>query len=93
MMMRMRTTFHEQLDDLTDRLASMCHLAGEAIEAATDALVQADLPLAERVFDLTDKIEALRVPARSRRWRCWRCRPQSPGTCARSSPGCIWCRI
>ncbi|MGH8922569.1 MAG: phosphate signaling complex protein PhoU [Actinomycetes bacterium] len=58
----MRTKFHEQLDALTDRLASMCHLAGEAIETVTDALVRADLPLAERVFDLTEQIEALRGP-------------------------------
>ncbi|KAF0957136.1 phosphate signaling complex protein PhoU [Rhodococcus sp. T7] len=61
-MMRTRTTFHEQLETLTDRLASMCHLAGEAIDTATDALVRADLPLAERVFDLTEQIEALRGP-------------------------------
>ncbi|WP_072951512.1 phosphate signaling complex PhoU family protein [Rhodococcus koreensis] len=51
----MRMKFHEQLDDLTDRLASMCHLAGEAIETATDALVRADLPQAELVFDLTEQ--------------------------------------
>jgi phosphate transport system protein len=63
MMMRMRTKFHERLDALTDRLASMCHLAGEAIEVATDALVHADLPLAERVFDLNDQIEELRGPS------------------------------
>jgi phosphate transport system protein len=62
MMMRMRMKFHEQLDALTDRLASMCHLAGEAVQAATDALMLADLPLAERVFDLTEQIEALRGP-------------------------------
>ena len=55
MMMRMRMKFHEQLDALTDRLASMCHLAGEAVQAATDALMLADLPLAERVFDLPDR--------------------------------------
>ena len=60
--MMMRIKFHEQLDALTDRLASMCHLAGKAIETGTDALVQADLPLAERVFDLTEQIEALRGP-------------------------------
>ncbi|ABG98735.1 MULTISPECIES: phosphate signaling complex protein PhoU [Rhodococcus] len=58
----MRMKFHEQLDALTDRLASMCHLAGEAVQAATDALMLADLPLAERVFDLTEQIEALRGP-------------------------------
>ncbi|MGW5150964.1 phosphate signaling complex protein PhoU [Rhodococcus koreensis] len=58
----MRMKFHEQLDDLTDQLASMCHLAGEAIEVATDALVRADLPQAERVFDLTEQIAQLRGP-------------------------------
>ncbi|WP_172652640.1 phosphate signaling complex protein PhoU [Rhodococcus opacus] len=58
----MRMKFHEQLDGLTDRLASMCHLAGEAIEVATDALVRADLPQAERVFDLTEQIEQLHGP-------------------------------
>ncbi|PBC47387.1 phosphate signaling complex protein PhoU [Rhodococcus sp. ACPA1] len=58
----MRIKFHEELDDLTDRLALMCHLAGEAIESATDALVRADLPLAERVFDLTEQIERLHGP-------------------------------
>lgn len=60
MMMRMRTKFHDQLDVLTDRLALMCHLAGEAIGVATDALVQADLSLAERVFDLNEQIEGAR---------------------------------
>ncbi|MFD9667163.1 phosphate signaling complex protein PhoU [Rhodococcus sp. NPDC059968] len=58
----MRTKLHEQLDDLTDRLALMCHLAGEAIGVATDALVQADLPLAEQVFDLNEQIEGARGP-------------------------------
>ena len=60
MMMRMK--FHEQLDALTDRLALMCHLAGDAIETATGALMLADLPLAERVFDLTEQIEELHGP-------------------------------
>ncbi|CAG7632479.1 PhoU domain-containing protein [Rhodococcus opacus] len=58
----MRMKFHEQLDELTDRLASMCRLAGDAVRAATDALVRADLPLAERVFDLNEQIEELRGP-------------------------------
>ena len=56
----MRMKFQEQLDELTDQLASMCHLAEQAIEAATDALTQADLPTAEKVFDLNEQIEALR---------------------------------
>ncbi|MFF0284490.1 phosphate signaling complex protein PhoU [Rhodococcus aetherivorans] len=58
----MRTKFHEQLDELTDRLASMCHLAREAVQVATEALVRADLPLAERVVDLAEQIEELRGP-------------------------------
>ena len=58
----MRIKLHEQLEDLTNQLALMCHLAGEAIESATDALVRADLPLAERVFDLTEQIERLHGP-------------------------------
>nr|GLK41271.1 hypothetical protein GCM10017611_81470 [Rhodococcus wratislaviensis] len=61
-MMRMRMKFHEQLDELTDRLASMCRLAGDAVQAATEALVLADLPLAERIFDLNEQIEELRGP-------------------------------
>ncbi|PXW28763.1 UNVERIFIED_CONTAM: phosphate transport system protein [Williamsia faeni] len=60
--MRTRMKFHEQLDDLTHRLALICHLAGEAVETATDALVQADLVLAERVFDLTEEIEQFHRP-------------------------------
>lgn len=52
----------EQLDGLTGRLASMCHLAGDAVRAASEALVLADLPLAEQVFDLNEQIEELRGP-------------------------------
>ncbi|WP_310794462.1 PhoU domain-containing protein [Rhodococcus opacus] len=72
MIVRWGTQFHDRLDALTDRLASMSHLAGEAIEIATDAVVHADLPLAERVFDLNEQVEARVAHARTRRWRCWR---------------------
>ncbi|MDJ0363008.1 phosphate signaling complex protein PhoU [Rhodococcus sp. H29-C3] len=58
----MRKRFHEQLDTLTDELTLMCHLAGEANEAATAAVIEADLPLTERVFALNERIEALRGP-------------------------------
>ncbi|MFC9361931.1 phosphate signaling complex protein PhoU [Rhodococcus sp. NPDC057014] len=58
----MRMKFQDQLEALTDRLASMCHLAGQAIEVASDALVLADLAAAERVFVLNEQIEALRGP-------------------------------
>ena len=46
----MRTAYHEQLDALTDQLAEMCRMAGVAMERATQALLQADLVLAEQVI-------------------------------------------
>ena len=64
MIVRWGTQFHDRLDALTDRLASMSHLADEAIEIATDAVVHADRPLAERVFDLNEQVEASRGPCK-----------------------------
>jgi phosphate transport system protein len=46
----MRTAFHEQLEALNGRLANMCGLAGTAMACATEALLGADLELAERVI-------------------------------------------
>lgn len=46
----MRTVYHEQLDALTHQLAEMCRMAGIAMERATQALLQADLALAEQVI-------------------------------------------
>ena len=46
----MRSAYHEQLDALQQQLAEMCGLAGVAMERATQALLQADLELAERVI-------------------------------------------
>jgi len=46
----MRTAYHEQLDALTHQLAEMCRMAGIAMERATQALLQADLSLAEQVI-------------------------------------------
>ena len=46
----MRTAYHEQLDALTAELGEMCGLAGRAMERATQALLQADLALAEQVI-------------------------------------------
>lgn len=55
----MRTQYHEQLDSLTDQLGTMCELAGTAMERATQALLQADLVLAEQVITDHDQISAL----------------------------------
>ncbi len=59
----MRTAYHEQLDALTSRLGEMCGLAGVAMERATQALLQADLALAEQVITDHDQISALSVRA------------------------------
>jgi phosphate transport system protein len=45
-----RTAFHQQLDDLTVSIAELCGSAGQAMECATQALLQADLLLAEQVI-------------------------------------------
>jgi phosphate transport system protein len=46
----MRTAFHQQLDALATDIADLCGLAGAAMERATQALLQADLLLAEQVI-------------------------------------------
>jgi len=46
----MRTVFHEQLESLTETLSHMCGLAGVAMERATQALLQANLTIAETVI-------------------------------------------
>jgi phosphate transport system protein len=46
----MRVVYHEQLEALTGEIAKMCGLAGVAMEHATQALLQADLALAEQVI-------------------------------------------
>lgn len=52
----MRTAYHEQLVSLNGQLAEMCRLAGIAMERATQALLQADLVLAEQVISDHEQI-------------------------------------
>lgn len=59
----MRTAYHEQLDALTAELGEMCGLAGKAMERATQALLQADLALAEQVITDHEQIAAMSVRA------------------------------
>ena len=59
----MRTAYHEQLDGLSDQLGEMCGLAGAAMERATQALLQADLVLAEQVITDHEQITALSARA------------------------------
>jgi phosphate transport system protein len=59
----MRTAFHEQLESLTDTLSKMCDLAGMAMERATQALLHADLTLAEQVIAEHDQLLRMRTRA------------------------------
>jgi phosphate transport system protein len=59
----MRTAYHEQLSALTTQLGEMCGLAGVAMERATQALLQADLVLAEQVITDHDQIAAMSAKA------------------------------
>ncbi|MFV9632147.1 MULTISPECIES: phosphate signaling complex protein PhoU [Mycobacterium] len=59
----MRTAYHEQLEALTTQLGEMCGLAGAAMERATQALLQADLVLAEQVITDHEQIAAMSARA------------------------------
>lgn len=59
----MRTAYHEQLSDLAEQLGTMCGLAGRAMERATQALLQADLVVAEQVITGHEKIAAMSARA------------------------------
>ena len=56
MVVAVRTAFHDQLASLTETLSQMCGLAGAAMEGATQALLQADLVLAEQVITNHDEL-------------------------------------
>lgn len=59
----MRTAYHEQLSDLAEQLGTMCGLAGMAMERATQALLQADLVVAEQVISDHEKIASMSARA------------------------------
>ena len=59
----MRTAYHDQLEALTGQLGELCGLAGAAMERATQALLQADLALAEQVITDHEQIAALSAKA------------------------------
>ena len=59
----MRTAYHEQLDALTAQLGEMCGMAGVAMERATQALLQADLVLAEQVISDHEQITTMSARA------------------------------
>ena len=65
----MRTAFHEQLDSLTELLSNMCGLAGLAMDRATQALLHADLTMAEQVFTDHDQLAHMQTSAEEAAFR------------------------
>jgi phosphate transport system protein len=59
----MRTAFQEQLETLTDTLSDMCGLAGLAMDRATQALLEVDLPMAEQVITDHDQLAEMKARA------------------------------
>lgn len=59
----MRTAFQDELASLTETLSQMCGLAGAAMERATQALLQADLVLAEQVISNHDQLTRIQTQA------------------------------
>lgn len=59
----MREAYIAQLERLADEIAAMCLLAGQSMQRATTALLQADLPLAEQVIDEDAELDELRSSA------------------------------
>jgi phosphate transport system protein len=62
----MRTGFHAELDRLSAELGEMCRVAGTLVEFATTALVDADLPAAERVLTELAHLDTLDARVRDR---------------------------
>jgi phosphate transport system protein len=63
MVVAMRAAFQDKLASLTETLSAMCGLAGEAMEQATQALLQADLVLAEQVISNHDELSCMQTQA------------------------------
>lgn len=57
----MRGQFHDRLDTLTTALADMCGMAGIAMERATQAVLQADLLIAEQVISDHEHLQRIRA--------------------------------
>lgn len=80
----MRKLFHEQLDSVTDELVQMTRLVGSAINRATQALLDADLQLAESVIEGDEAVDALAARSMTSVSRSRLDKPPSPPTCESS---------
>src|ERR1700747_797562 len=87
----MRTAFHEQLDSLPDLLSDMCGLAGLAMDRATQALLHADLAMAEQVFTDHDQLAHMQSRAEEAAFALLALQAPVAATCALSSvPSRMW---
>src|SRR4051812_46644164 len=57
----MRDAYHEDLEALTDSLVEMTRLVGGAVGRATQALIDADVQLADQVIAADETVDALRL--------------------------------
>jgi phosphate transport system protein len=57
----MREAFHDQLESIFDDLAAICSQVEEAVLGATEALLQGDAEIAERVISADAAIDRARV--------------------------------
>jgi phosphate transport system protein len=62
----MRDLYHDELDQIGNSLVAMTHLAGTAMQRATEALLTGDLSGAERVVSDDNAIDALRADLEAR---------------------------
>lgn len=62
----MRDTYHDELDTIGERVLEMIDLVDYAMQHATNALLTADLALADRVISGDDRVDALRVELEDR---------------------------
>ena len=81
----MRESYHEELDDISDRLVEMANTVGSQMSTATTALLDADVALADLVIAGDEQIDPTRESSRSAASRCWPASSRSPPTCGRSS--------
>jgi phosphate transport system protein len=56
----MRDAYHDELDAITEELVEMTRLVGTALSSATQALLEADVTVAELVIDGDAAVNALR---------------------------------
>ncbi len=56
----MRDAYHDELDAITEQLVEMTRLVGAAISSATEALLGADVSIAERIIDGDAAVNELR---------------------------------